>query len=272
MKRRHFILMLGGSSAGALSVGTGAFSSAEMQRGVNVSVVDDDRAFVGYESEDRELPDDLENDQVTLVTVKNQFAQEVTVVNATIDEGSEYLYEITLPNNGDTKLDPGDSFSITTEPDLSPGEEVEVAVTVAVEGTGVRAEVFGDTETRRFTIAFERKDPEVPEFTGNGNVFLEPDGITVEVLALYGKPTGEEADTRVEPSSEEPIQWNTTEHKQFKNAKPDDSDDFDPSNKLLAVYFVDRNLVYFNPNHDEGYIAFPEDWPDPKKGDTRGNN
>lgn len=49
MKRRKFILLLGGTSAGALTVGSGTFSSAAAERGVNISIVPDNQAFVGYE-------------------------------------------------------------------------------------------------------------------------------------------------------------------------------------------------------------------------------
>ena len=202
MKRRHVILMLGGASSGALSVGTGAFSSARMERGVNVNVVDDESAFVGYRSDDRVLPDDLEDGRVPLVNVTNQFAQEITVVDATIDRGKEYLSDENTPNGDDEDdeehtLTPGESFLLTAKPDIPPGKEIEVAVTVRVEGTGVTAEVFGDTETRRFTIEREEKQtsPEVTNvhYNGKGTVRLEAededenDEVEVDVYTI---PTG----------------------------------------------------------------------------------
>jgi len=33
MKRRNLILLLGGASSGAMTIGTGAFSSAQVERG-----------------------------------------------------------------------------------------------------------------------------------------------------------------------------------------------------------------------------------------------
>jgi len=45
MKRRELILLLGGASSGAMSVGTGAFSSVEAERDVEEDVVDDENAF-----------------------------------------------------------------------------------------------------------------------------------------------------------------------------------------------------------------------------------
>ena len=53
MKRRNFILLLGGTGSAALGTGTGAFSSASADRSVEVSVVEDGSAYVGYEA----LPD-----------------------------------------------------------------------------------------------------------------------------------------------------------------------------------------------------------------------
>ncbi|WP_251133176.1 hypothetical protein [Halorubrum sp. 2020YC2] len=72
MKRRNLILLLGGASSGAMSVGTGAFSSMEAERGVEVNVADDENAYIRYET-----PSDGASveygQQVTLVRVRNQF-------------------------------------------------------------------------------------------------------------------------------------------------------------------------------------------------------
>ena len=189
MKRRHFILMLGGSSAGALSVGTGAFSSAEMQRGVNVSVVDDEDALVRYETPSDEAVVET-GEQITLVRIRNQFGgnQQVALVGVEYKDESHILKENTItverfdgsddstdedaeevdndfvtitrgeasefpePNETDA-IGPGDWLQIVAETDVAPAEEAEIEVTVTVkgiEGTGVSARIFGDTRT--FTI------------------------------------------------------------------------------------------------------------------------
>lgn len=150
MKRRNLILLVGGASSGAMSVGTGAFSSTEAERGVSVNAVDDSRAFVGYRSDDRVLPDDANDDgTVDLVTVTNRFATKFEVVDAAIDDGSEHFGAPDVP---DGEFDPGQSATVTAEPNLEPGEEVDVSVTISVEGADVSAEVFGDTETREFVV------------------------------------------------------------------------------------------------------------------------
>ena len=305
MKRRNLILLLGGASSGAMTVGTGAFSSAQVERGVEVNVVDDEDAFVGYETP-RDGSTVSDGERITLVEVRNRFGanQEIATVGvgieggeeafteywverksgtddgfgeveqATIVEGSPATEAIETPENG---FGPGGRERIRAEVgDLDPNSEVTVVVTIiikGIEGTGVTAQLFGDT--RSFTIEGGEDDtavePDVPEFAGNGNVFLDPEDVVVEVLALYEEPSGNSDDTRIEPSSGEPITWDTNEHNQFKHARSKSAEDFDTNNKLLAVYFVDRGLVYYNPKHEKADISFPEDWPEPKRGDTRGN-
>ena len=215
MKRRNLILLLGGASSGALSVGTGAFSSAQVERGVNVNVVEDDRALVGYTSpSDLTVPDDADDDgTLTLVTVQNQFAQNISKVEATAVDVAEVdtttepadavLSDVKAINKAegtrqDTEdpeheLDPGDQAVIKATPTshLTAETEYDVEVTVRVEGTGVTAEIFGDTETRRFVI--ERADQDVDddarvEFDGVGKAEIlgedpDPDE-TVEIHLL----------------------------------------------------------------------------------------
>jgi len=83
MKRRHLILLLGGASSGAMSVGTGAFSSVEAERGVSVNVVEDGEAYLGLEQVNKYLPVDGGNAQTVeseeyepndVVRIQNQFS------------------------------------------------------------------------------------------------------------------------------------------------------------------------------------------------------
>ena len=215
MKRRNLILLLGGASSGAMTIGTGAFSSAQVERGVSVNVVEDDRALVGYTSpSDLTVPDDADDDgTLTLVTVQNQFAQNISKVEATAVDVAEVdtttepadavLSDVKAINKAegtrqDTEdpeheLDPGDQAVIKATPTshLTAETEYDVEVTVRVEGTGVTAEIFGDTETRRFVI--ERADQDVDddarvEFDGVGKAEIlgedpDPDE-TVEIHLL----------------------------------------------------------------------------------------
>ncbi|SNR30263.1 hypothetical protein SAMN06266787_1011063 [Halorubrum ezzemoulense] len=169
MKRRNLILLLGGASSGAMSVGTGAFSSMEAERGVSVDVVKDSRAFVGYKT-----PNDgstvSEGDSITLVTVTNRFNHDLSIAEVEVGEGDDIL--------GEVEYDSGDFGSGKEQSIKAPvsgidsDEPVGIEVTVTVEGSGVTAQLFGDTETRRFTI--ERED-ETDE--GNGAVSGSSNGV-----------------------------------------------------------------------------------------------
>ncbi|MFP4530716.1 MAG: hypothetical protein ACLFNC_05425, partial [Halodesulfurarchaeum sp.] len=170
------ILLLGGAGSGAMSVGSQAFSSASAERGVNVNVANDANAYVGYEK----LPNTdgtVENgDSITLVRVRNQFSggTSIGVVGVDIDDGRENVlnnvrietnYSDQSGENTDTEeisrnFSTGEA-SLTFEPPgfadiiadvngLDFSQKVPVEVTVKVKGSGVAAEIFG--ETRSFTI------------------------------------------------------------------------------------------------------------------------
>jgi len=189
MKRRNLILLLGGASSGAMSVGTGAFSSMEAERGVEVNVVNDESAYVGYKEWDKTIPADLRDDgTVHLVTVTNRFRNGISIVDVEIDDGTDVLTDVWYD---DSSVGTGKEAEITGRVEgLSPDESVEVEVTVTVEGAGVTAQLFGDTETRRFTI--ERVDQDISlenaevEFFGAGNAEIlgEDRNETVDIHLL----------------------------------------------------------------------------------------
>lgn len=75
MKRRELILLLGGASSGAMSVGTGAFSSVEAERNVEVDVVEDENAYLGLTRKDAAGSVPLAGNSGTdVVRIQNQFA------------------------------------------------------------------------------------------------------------------------------------------------------------------------------------------------------
>jgi hypothetical protein len=90
MKRRNLILLLGGASSGAMSIGTGAFSSVEAERGVEVNVAKDENAYLGI-TQQREIVSDGE----IVAQITNQFPAplELTV---TLDGSSGPLTNITV--------------------------------------------------------------------------------------------------------------------------------------------------------------------------------
>ncbi|MFC6753377.1 hypothetical protein [Halorubrum tibetense] len=202
MKRRHLILTLGGASAGAMTIGSGAFSSAQAERGVSVSVVDDDHALVGYDSPSDEADGKAVTDgeRVDLVTVENRFADgaELSIEDVTLEvipDDGEYP-KVTEVTYDDGTFGSGDSETIEgTIECAGSGERATVELTVRVAGEGVSAELFGDTETRRFEIvcydvttysASGGVGVEGVEFKGNGNAEISsPDEGEVDVQIYY---------------------------------------------------------------------------------------
>jgi hypothetical protein len=203
MKRRNLILLLGGASSGAMSVGTGAFSSMEAERGVEVNVVSDDEAFVGYDnpSNGQNSVSVSDGDSLELVVVKNRFSGDAQIsivdVDVTVEpeEGDSPQIENVEFSKGEFGVGESESIAGTVVCDDDEGS-AEVEVTVRLAGGGVSAELFGDTATRRFEIEC---DP-VPtvtgvDFRGNGNAELvveddgqgsqSADGGTVEVQVYY---------------------------------------------------------------------------------------
>ena len=202
MKRRHLILTLGGASAGAMTIGSGAFSSAQAERGVSVSVVDDDHALVGYDSpsDETEGKSVTDGERVDLVTVENRFADgvEISIEDVTLDvdpDDGEFP-KVTEVKYDDGTFGSGENETIEgTIECAGSGERATVELTVRVAGEGVSAELFGDTETRRFEIvcydvttysAESGVGVDGVEFKGNGNAEISsPDEGEVDVRIYY---------------------------------------------------------------------------------------
>ena len=157
MKRRELILLLGGASSGAMSVGTGAFSSVEAERNVEVDVVSDNEAFVGYKTLN-DGTDVKKDDHITLVRITNRFGDDISIVDVQVDEGGDMLSDISY--NG--TIESGEQKDIKAHiGDISPGETVDIEITVTVEGSDVTAELFGDTQTRQFHIVGEERSSDI---------------------------------------------------------------------------------------------------------------
>ncbi|TKX85358.1 hypothetical protein EXE43_14040 [Halorubrum sp. SS5] len=175
MKRRNLILLLGGTGSAALSTGTGAFSSASADRSVEVSVVEDENAYVGYMAlpeveEDEEQSDDDEEkksitvkdgDRVALLRVANRFPENSGIGIVGIDFAdngnlfSDLAVELSTDDEyeqmGDSEVRDGPYKKGGPVPDdhaFGPGEyayvmadvhgppdEYEIELTVRVRGT-----------------------------------------------------------------------------------------------------------------------------------------
>ena len=168
MKRRHAILLLGGASSGAMSVGTGAFSSVEAERGVEVNVVEDEHAYLG-------LDDDAGEE---LVRIENQFAKELTLtvtaklesatgvveveaadgnieveIEGEPDEGTEDDEESAADNRAEITIDTGNSADVVSECDRSGTLDLVLTFLGEVVHTGTTVD-----KTRTFAIECDEDD------------------------------------------------------------------------------------------------------------------
>ena len=190
MKRRHAILLLGGASSGAMSVGTGAFSSVEADRGVEVNIVDDDEAYLSL---DEEAGDGF-------VQIRNQFAGDLDLtVTASLASGSgtvevekddgDVEVEIesddgtdgggSAPDNSvDLTIPLGNPADVIAECDGGESLDLDLTFSGEVSDTGTTVE-----KTQTFTVECDEGDygdttdedvtSEVTKvkFTGNGKKF-----------------------------------------------------------------------------------------------------
>jgi len=233
--------MLGGLSSGSLLLGSGAFSSARADRNVNVGVAEDDEAFVGYSSENRRVPMDLtDDDRVPLVTVTNRFAESVSV---TADvEGDVSLIE---PDSDD--VGPGNSVDIYGEIDLEsldPDEAIDVSVTVEIEGTGVSADILGDTTTRQFSI--ERIGL---RFNGSRRAKL---------IGSYEESNFELWFVAKNDSGFEENKLRDGSLNGNDKIAPDDNSNLDDF-RLLAVRFADSDVAFYRPDCGISHEDLPWD-------------
>ncbi|MDB2283239.1 hypothetical protein PM030_15310 [Halorubrum ezzemoulense] len=103
MKRRTLILLLGGASSGAMSVGTGAFSSVEAERGVEVNVVEDDEAYLGLEQVADVVPP---GERTKALRVTNQFTSALNFKEVRVTDGDAEA--INIGSVDSATLAPGD--------------------------------------------------------------------------------------------------------------------------------------------------------------------
>jgi hypothetical protein len=155
MKRRSVLASMGAFTAsGSLVMGSGAFTSAEVERDVNIDVVGDPRAFLGlaYPTDGCESKsaagkniDDcestpqtvtVEDDPETLFFIVNRFNTDIETFDVQLTEGSSAFtlkYPETIPN---LELD-----KVEIQAECSENTNMStVSAKITAEGTGVRVE------------------------------------------------------------------------------------------------------------------------------------
>ena len=113
MKRRNFIAGLGALSAGsAVAVGTGAFSSVEADRDINVEIAGDAEAYLAFESSGEyatvESDDVLELDFGDLDDLGDGVGEDSTYFFGSLQEDGEKdrVFEVRNQGTGEVELTP----------------------------------------------------------------------------------------------------------------------------------------------------------------------
>lgn len=191
-----------------IATGTGGFSAMAADRSLQVSVVEDEHAFLGIEVVEREGT--VGNTQFTLLELTDNFGQDVDVDEVTV-ASEDAPIEVELPSEA-TSTD-GDFLAMddTLDVPVSCTEPtdgaVDVTLHIVASGTGV-------TVVKDKTVGVECSppaesnpgvgptDPETVQFRGCGNVFV-PDGYAVETYVYYQSGSGNSAGTYTEQDTEQ---------------------------------------------------------------------
>ena len=173
MKRRNLILLLGGASSGALSVGTGAFSGVEADRDVEVNVVKDEKAYLGLKNltENEDGDDEIvpSGTKTEAVRISNRFTSELELT-ITLNDRGEIVDQVIVGE----QLEIGEKKQVN----LAPGGKTFVAVTcntTKTKSTGVSLSFVGDASS--VTVDTERTF----EFTCEG---AAEDNVSSRVMFL----------------------------------------------------------------------------------------
>ena len=169
-----------------MSVGTGAFSSVEAERGVEVSVEDDEDAYLGIGQLARVIPvsdsDAIDQSQTEVISVYNQFSDSLSlgVINESESDDVEIVAEDPIEVGEEPRGDENSNG-------LSPGSEG--AISIKCDSTGsveLVVTFYGDTggttvdATRRYSISVIDV-----EFVSQGNGNNEKGGGVVRITGEF---------------------------------------------------------------------------------------
>lgn len=275
MKRRNLILLLGGASAGAVTFGSGAFSSVEADRNVTVAVVPDEEALLGYEvREDGQsdgngatsgLPEIVvpagETEERTLVTITNRTTEAVKIASVEVTTHSHGGPDVIDLDWDEHPFGSGEAADIrgTIECD-EEGSDV-VALAVEIEGMNIDVTMAGNTNTRRFVIQCESPEPDltsdfVPQeddserppgdvkFSGLGQVELQHDERgTVDVQFYVQRNQDQNTDVTIESSDLVP----TNEKIRGDRFRGE---------SIVGVRIDDSKFIYLHPSWDQRDCRF----------------
>lgn len=189
-----------------LVAGTGGFSAMTADRGVDVSVVDDEHAYVGIETVGDELSAE---DRIHLLTITNQFATVMDELDVTVADGTDVIDADTV-ELGSRTVGVGEGTTATAE---CTATERTGVVDLDIEGGAGGAsfdltrtvEVDCGPTTGTETVTLENvstvdgdEGDLTVEFKGTGNVLVSGDPGNYSVTVTYKKGQGEPTSTEKE--------------------------------------------------------------------------
>lgn len=187
-----------------LVAGTAGFSAMTADRGVDVSVVPDEEAYVGIEKVGDDASD---GDRIHLLTITNQFASGMEELRVRVTDGDDVI-ETETGRPESTSVGVGEEADVTAEctnakrsgtveleiTGEAGGATFDVTRTVAVDcgpTTGTATEKLENVRT----VDGNETGTLYVTFKGVGNVFVSGDPGNYSVTVTYNKGQGEQTTT-----------------------------------------------------------------------------
>ncbi|MDR5673198.1 hypothetical protein RH858_08555 [Halalkaliarchaeum sp. AArc-GB] len=266
MKRRKLLLYGGVAVAGSGTlVGSGAFSSTQVERGVHVSVADDEDAYLALTGGEDGVglygADEAFSAPAT-ITVKNQLHTGVTVGI----QGSAAGTSVRL----DTDDDRDDSTNaVEFEIGIGEAQDVKVdvedygtfEVTLDIEATGEGVSIDA---TRTIDLDNPKPMPEVDSVTfkggGNAQVSATVQTMDAEVIVL---PAGSQNSSDVgdlERRLVDDLDTSQSVRGQLSGMENQNGTGSGNGGRIVAIYFPDPGVTYVHPDYDFDEDELPKSW------------
>lgn len=268
MNRTHVLPLLVVTVAVlSLAVGSGSFTAAQGDRGVSLNVVSDDEGLVGYDSADHEGIES--NETIDLVSISNRFNDNVTVEDVTVRTVAGEA--VIAPDETDETLSPGESTVLTGSVIACGDGASTIQATVEVEGGGVWAAIYGDSETREFEVSCPSVDG--VWFNGAGTIHVGASGLdevaihywTTDENPTLGNGNGSGApgngapnEPSTAPEDSGPISVEKTDHTETV-ATNTNLNVVPGQETVVAVEIPEYGVIYAHPGYDLTTGAI-DDW------------
>ena len=253
-------LVLAFLAATGLVLGSFAFSAMSADRGLDVGVVGDDEAYVGYEDvSDGEIHP---TEETPIARYHNRFMLGLDDfrVDVRVIEGTADVDVDDQPDG----LDAGDGAYVNvTVHDCQLGEEITLALDAEGSGAGVSVSF-----TREVTVECVAKEPQIVGVTfndaANAQFDFETDdgpgassgaaGTETAEAVVWQKPTppNEESDASDLEAERTDISPNDPNLRNVLAAESDDDDEDGEDWKVVAIEFPNQHVAFFHPGWDAG--------------------